>query len=347
MQGAANSLTGRTVSAGYLKAIFGGALALGVNKSDLLAVSGLTPSSLENSPRSFPANALLAILDKVARHTKNPAIGIVIGQGVRPVRQIDVIYATTFCDDLLEATKINFAYQPLIQEIGQTRLEIDGEEARGVWTPHVEDARIRYLVETIFTSYASIVRWMMWSETPIIKSLNFRHSAPKDTSIYEDVFGDRVRFDAPQDALILQTSDLYKKIPSRNPDMLGRLKLKLDQMLVSLNEPGSASGECKALVTQALGSSPVSIKNICAQMNMSERHLRRRLTEEGTSFRELLEQSRKEAADIFMADRKMSLSEIAQALGFNDQSAFSRAFKTWHEQTPRAFRDAQFSAAEN
>lgn len=336
-----NLLTGKTVSAGYLKAIYDGAMAAGVDKSRLSAIPGLSEDSLAKEPQRFPAGTLLAVFKLAADHTEDRSIGARLGLGVRPVRQIDVIYATTFCETLLEATELNFAYQPLIQEIGQTHLEIDGPVARCVWTPHIDDIETnRFITEAVFTGYAMISRWLLWAQSPMLKEVRFRHNAPKDTSVYQSIFGSVPIFGARRDEVIVDMSVLKSPIPGRNPNILKRLISRLDVMLLNLDKPTSNAAACRSLIMSRLGRRAVSITDVSEKMNMSERNLRRKLSEENTSYRALLEDCRREAAIIYMADSKISISEIAQSLGFNDQSAFSRAFKLWMGQSPAAYRRA-------
>jgi AraC-like DNA-binding protein len=73
-------------------------------------------------------------------------------------------------------------------------------------------------------------------------------------------------------------------------------------------------------------------------LHLTTRPLQRRLDEEGTSFSTLLAEVRRERAMELMARSHMSNSAIAVTLGFEDASAFSRAFKTWTGQSPRDYR---------
>jgi AraC-like DNA-binding protein len=75
-----------------------------------------------------------------------------------------------------------------------------------------------------------------------------------------------------------------------------------------------------------------------ARLAMSRRTLHRRLRDDGTSFRDLLEEARRELAEVCLRDRDRSLSEIASLLGFSEQSAFHRAFKRWTGKTPLSYR---------
>jgi len=71
---------------------------------------------------------------------------------------------------------------------------------------------------------------------------------------------------------------------------------------------------------------------------MSPRTLRRRLAEEGTSFRGVLERIRFEAAEERLREPTLSLAEIAAELGYADQANFARAFRGWTGESPSAYR---------
>jgi AraC-like DNA-binding protein len=71
--------------------------------------------------------------------------------------------------------------------------------------------------------------------------------------------------------------------------------------------------------------------------------LRRRLAEEGLTFRGLVEEVRKGLARVYVRQRHIPLSEIAFLVGYSEASAFSRAFHGWYGVSPQAYRSAQES----
>lgn len=73
-------------------------------------------------------------------------------------------------------------------------------------------------------------------------------------------------------------------------------------------------------------------------MNTSERTLKRRLSEEGTTFRSLVMQARYEIAKELLETQAIPVGDIAERLGFSDSSSFSQAFKRWHGCGPQSYR---------
>ena len=71
---------------------------------------------------------------------------------------------------------------------------------------------------------------------------------------------------------------------------------------------------------------------------LSQRTLQRRLQEEGTSFQQLLDDTRRELVVQYLAQPNLTLLEIAYLLGFADPSNFFRAFRRWFASTPGEYR---------
>ena len=87
-------------------------------------------------------------------------------------------------------------------------------------------------------------------------------------------------------------------------------------------------------------------RDVVAQaLHLSQRTLQRRLQEEGTSFQALLDDTRRELAEQYLAQPAMTLLQIAYLLGFADPSNFFRAFRRWFDATPGEYRAARFAKA--
>ena len=68
------------------------------------------------------------------------------------------------------------------------------------------------------------------------------------------------------------------------------------------------------------------------------RTLQRRLTQRQLTWRELLDRTREQLARHYLADRSLTLGDIALLLGFSEHSAFSRAYRRWTGTTPARTR---------
>ena len=87
-----------------------------------------------------------------------------------------------------------------------------------------------------------------------------------------------------------------------------------------------------------MGGGDISIQSVARTLMTTPRTLQRRLAEQGTTYDTLREITRKEAAETFLANPTMSISEVAFLLGYPEPGAFHRAFKRWYNSTPQSFR---------
>jgi AraC-like DNA-binding protein len=139
-------------------------------------------------------------------------------------------------------------------------------------------------------------------------------------------------------SLSFSTRWLGHKLPNANPTSAAMC----DEMCAKLVERRRARAGTATLVRQVLAASDARprLGNLAGLTNTSERTLRRRLREEGTSFRAILAATQAEDAADLVSDRSLSITAIAERLGYADLSTFSQAFKRWHGVSPAAYRRA-------
>jgi AraC-like DNA-binding protein len=93
-----------------------------------------------------------------------------------------------------------------------------------------------------------------------------------------------------------------------------------------------------AVIVDMLPSGGVADEKVAETLGMSVRSLQRRLKEADTTFRTILDMTRRDLASTYVRDPDIELAEVAFLLGFSDQSAFSRAFKRWTGNPPSQVR---------
>src|SRR5205807_7408292 len=130
----------------------------------------------------------------------------------------------------------------------------------------------------------------------------------------------------------------------RDPLLRNWLERKAEQILARQSGQEGVAMDVRRLLAVPGSGSGTSIEAAARRLAMSPRTLQRRLSEEGTSFDSLREEMRKQTAETFLADRTLSVGEVAFLLGFSEPGAFHRAFKRWHNTTPDAFRKQRSNA---
>jgi AraC-like DNA-binding protein len=173
-----------------------------------------------------------------------------------------------------------------------------------------------------------------------VARIYFRHE-PDDASAFESALRCEVRTQCSWSGLTLTREAWHLPLQRRDAVLRNWLERKAAQILASQAGQEGVAMEVRRLLAAPANGSVTSVEAVARRLAMSPRTLQRRLSEEGTSFDSLREEMRKQTAETFLADRTLSVSEVAFLLGFSEPGAFHRAFKRWHNTTPDAFRKQQ------
>ncbi|MED4753362.1 AraC family transcriptional regulator ligand-binding domain-containing protein [Brevibacillus choshinensis] len=173
-------------------------------------------------------------------------------------------------------------------------------------------------------------------------AVEFSHSMG-DAATLEAYFGCPIQIGATNNRLTLHRSDLDCPFLSYNKELLEILTPVLDR---SLDEQRSRSiaEMVKWILKRSLSSSRLDIRAVASALRMSDRTLQRRLTDEGTTFKQLLTQARHEQAREYLADPTLDIKEVAFLIGYEDQNSFYRAFRLWEGDTPSNWRSEYLGA---
>jgi AraC-like DNA-binding protein len=167
----------------------------------------------------------------------------------------------------------------------------------------------------------------------------FVHARPLSCTEYERTFGAApLRFSAAQ--LGFSFDSAYLDLPLRTADARQHQYVthQLDGQLADLSAPRAVVRRVRDAIARDLGTGQLAVEQVAQHLRMSPRTLARRLQEEGTSFRGLVSDARKDQALHYLSSTDCAIGEIATLLGFSDVAAFYRAFRRWMRTTPVAFR---------
>ena len=165
-----------------------------------------------------------------------------------------------------------------------------------------------------------------------------------DEQALADYFGCRIQAGADCNRLTLQRSDLDRPFVSYNKELLEILTPALDRSLDELQHSNSMTGRVKWIIKRSLTGGRPDIQAVARELNISDRTLQRRLTEENTTFKHLLTQARHEQAREYLADPSLDIKEVAFLIGYEDQNSFYRAFRLWEGDTPSNWRTEHLGA---
>lgn len=308
---------------------------LGVGESDLFGLISGGRTALKNPLMRFDGRILIEAFNLAEAAMNDPAIGFKCGLNHGHAHYNDIAYTILFCPDLKAGFELSTRYEPLVQTFGVNEISLDGDDAHYIWKTH-EDApeKLRHVSDLSFATLARLGLWIKAIHGLSVKHMQVRHRNETYRDLYANMFGCEVEYGCSRNVLTFDKAFLDVPLPMSNPDVLNGLVARLEHDLLRLNKPPSESEMVKAYLERFLGIEPPTIKFIAKTMDMPEWKLRRLMKEQGTSFREILEQVRRQRYEILRGQPMYSQSQIAGELGYSEQSAFSRAYKKWYGRSP-------------
>ena len=120
--------------------------------------------------------------------------------------------------------------------------------------------------------------------------------------------------------------------------MFDQLTRHCERRLLKIRSSWTIGDRIKDILAPSLLGGTPSLSAIADQLGVTPWTLQRQLKEEGTGFRELLDETRQELASEYIRETRTSISEIAWLLGFGNPAAFHKAWKRWFNTSPAEHR---------
>jgi AraC-like DNA-binding protein len=166
----------------------------------------------------------------------------------------------------------------------------------------------------------------------------FAHPRPPELGPVCDFFGTTdVLFGCDDSGLALARAELDRPMRLADVHSAQMLAALVDAELAARPQGSSLAERVAALVASSLPGC-TDVEEVARAMHMSARTLQRRLEQEQTRFGEVLDRARLGVARRLLADRSLTMADVAARVGFSDVATFSRAFKRWTGQPPGQWR---------
>ncbi|MBO9446279.1 AraC family transcriptional regulator [Ruegeria sp. R14_0] len=247
-------------------------------------------------------------------------------------------YISKYSRDLKQVVENSSRFHGMIDPALHLSLRVAGNFA-SIEAEWKDASFARYHRRTEFLIFAALARMRTLTQTAFFPiEIRFQHEVGDIGKNYQKLAGFPVSFGAERLEIVLTLSSLDLPVPTYDPSLREHLLAYGDRILAEHREPKQKlRAQVEGLITRSLPGSIIQAEDAASNLGMSPRTFARRLSNEGTSYREIVEDLRSDLAQTFITNG-MPLSEIAYSLGYADQPAFSTAFKRWTGQAPSAFR---------
>lgn len=322
-----------TASITYLHALFDYSRARGLDDARLLDGRAL---DLEDRDARLPEADCAALFDRAATLLRDDNLGLHAGEQIRPGHYGVLGYVVMNCATLGEALQQLRRYQALVLDIGAPAMQQQHSGLSLRWQHNVAQP-YRQLAEFNLAALLSFVRWLTGSNAAPL-GMDFTYPAPEDTAEHQRIFACPLTFARPWYEMRFAADWLQLPLLQPDPSMRPLMQRLAEQQLLGLKRGDDTLARARRQLARQLGEGDTELASLAQQLHISPRSLQRKLKEADLSFTRLLDEVRLELAERYLADARLSLTDIAFLLGFSEQSAFTRAFKRWHGCPPAQFR---------
>lgn len=285
----------------------------------------------------IPAPQFTVMLKKLALYMRDPAIALSIAQCVNTANLGILGYLLHACDTLGEAlVRLQRYGKLIINDMDHIRLAQVNTNMEIQW-PDIAAGE-----QLIMEFGMAVMRQfsLQLAGRPLqLNYVHLMHELVGDAAPYESFFGCEVFFNQPLNLMSFPATNL--DIPIEKPDkaLLGILQQQAEEALKNLPSVDVFLQQAQRQLMDLCQQGEPSLMQLADRLHLSQRTLQRRLAQYDLSFQQLLDDVRQQLCRQYL-QQQVSLSDIAQLIGYSDQSAFTRAYKRWTGTTPLQQRRA-------
>lgn len=327
-----------TISTLQLQPLVLGLRTLGVDPARVFGRVGLSLELIADSSARVSSGIEFAVWDTLQEVCDDPCIGVRIADVVQPGALGAYEYLLRNSTTLRAAIELANRYERVVDDLSRVQLiEDDRTAAVRLW--RVGDYPFPpHGIECVFTVIVRLAGESFRGHD--IKPIEVRFVHPLTGALEERVrrMGCPVKFEQPFNEIVFDPAVLDRPIVSADPRLGEVLEEHLRGVMAALPTEEPFMQRARTSLAELLAAGTASLETLASALHLSERTLRRRLDEHGTSYKQLLDELRKELARYYVGRTDQSLEQVAARLGFTEPSTFYRAFKRWEGTTPAAYR---------
>jgi AraC-like DNA-binding protein len=282
-----------------------------------------------------PHEACIDMLEAAVRISGRPALGLYCAKMAQPGDLELLEYLLRSGSTGADAIEVTRRYLPLVIDaefevtregrwlVGRLRFAPDLRVTRALL-----DSTVGFILH--FTA-----RYLVGPLGPF--ELQLAHAEPEDAAEYERMLGIKPVFGCPHYAFVFSPELERATVREADPVLFAVLKRTADAELDALPRRRTLTRRVRDAIESTL-TQGAPLPLVARMLGYSAPTLRRHLEQQGTSYRILLEQVRRDLAARHLEAMQLTVSEIAYRLGFAHAPAFHRAFKRWYNRSPTEYR---------
>jgi AraC-like DNA-binding protein len=325
---------GRTILVTWVKAICRALDAAGCDSAALVAQAGVDASLLDNPTARCPIAPVSQLWRLAVCATGDAAFGLKVASHIKHTTFHALSYGLCASSTLKEAFERVQRYCHVVSDAIEYEFWRCDSEYHLVIEPAVDIADEP--VDALVAAYLRMCRSLMeYDYSPL--RVEFRRARPARVEDFHGLLRAPLHFGAPQTRLVFDSDAIERPLDGGNPE-LARQNDAIALQYLSQLERDNIRGRVRDVLTQRLARGEPSQEQVADLLNVSARTLQRRLGDSGTTYKEILDDTRRVLALAYLSTPGHSVSDVTYLLGFSAGSCFTRAFRRWTGQSPSGWR---------
>jgi AraC-like DNA-binding protein len=325
----------RTTIGSYGMAIAKALESSGVDSGRIFRAVGV-PTDLSNDPMSrLPITTLTRLYRACVDVTNNPYFGLIVAKHIHISNLHALGYALAASATLMDFCRRLERYFRLVSQAAKVSVtETDGK----VLLRFEHLVEISGETEDAFFSFLVLTMRLLYKRRFNPVRVEFHRPMPREgAEPYEALMRAPVTFSHADGVLVFDKADLVQPLDGSCPELAQVNDNIVISYLARLDRSDVVTGVTQKII-EFLPGGDCSRDKVASALCMSPTTLQLKLSQRGTHFQQLLDDTRKELACGYLRQAARSVTEITFLLGFTDTSNFTRAFKRWTGVSPTDFR---------
>ena len=314
---------------------------------------GIDPQSFSDPTSKITVEQYIALSKQGLIASTNPGLGLVFGSQLSLTSHNYLGFALQSCRNSREAIRLSCQY--MATRFPSLKIELIDAADNAVlviedWLdePALHTYNLEVVMAAIYHGTKSLMLMdrMQRLNEPAQESdfpnnileIQFEYAQPDHVELYGEVFpNQKLIFNQGKCRILFDKKALDKPFSFSNPGSLKLAESLCMQELKALAANETLSGKIYNIhLKQAVGF--LNVDEMAQKLNVSSRVLSRELQQEGTSYQKILDNVKKQLAVHYLQTSQLNVSEVAYALGFEQPTNFTRAFKKWTGKSPSDYR---------
>ncbi|MYM37973.1 AraC family transcriptional regulator [Duganella qianjiadongensis] len=336
-------MTQPSTAGAWLTGIWELLVTIGLDPQAIFSRAGISEKGFREPHQRYSSDTMSQLWNVIIEASGDELVSLAAAEHPRPAT-LDLLTYTMITAPTLEGALQRFIrYIRIISDATIFQLEADTDGAQWLRL-EIEGGVIaipRQRCEFILVTILNICRWIASQPIkPLVTELAFPE--PGSTQMHVRAFGGVVRFGTQRNGMLFSHSDMQMPLPASNP-VLSELHERFAVDFLEKMDQWRFVPRVRDVIIRSLPDGSPARSKAAEALHVSERTLQRRLEQEGTSYNDLLDETRRDLAKEYLQKNVMALAQIAFLLGFADQSAFCRACQRWFGQSPKQLRKMQLT----